>query len=499
VAWAGNDLAPAGHTIRATLIDPFGRIVSQSRPQGAGGGFGEDEVHDPQFGTWTLVVFDSTGAPYSGPLHFTITAASFHDVAGAVTGSRLLKPGASTTFAVRVTAPSSPGDDSQAVTFQTAFGNASQPPAASIPVSLRALVPVGTGAAGTFRGTVTGGNARMALAGVELAYQFDVPGGVPSIGVDVALASPGLQLFGILADPAGSPVDAQGTALPDGSPTNLQTMHLTWANPVAGRWSLHLATVDGSQSVLTSVPFSGRISFDRAAVHATGVPNSAATVLRGGTTATATIHVTNTGTAPELYSVDPRLARDSVLSLNSLTQTSGTLPLDVAQLANIPQFVVPPFSTQLQVAAASTVPIDFTTSPNFGSPEILSVTHGASATATYSAPDIAASAWSCPPTEIGPGAAVPAAFSCGAAATTRTFDPAVDSSTGNIWSVLEGLTSNYAPLVLQPGQSGDITVTFTPGASAGTVVSGFLAVESFNFNTISSDQLARIPYRYTVG
>ncbi|HLY82334.1 MAG TPA: hypothetical protein VKQ71_05075, partial [Acidimicrobiales bacterium] len=347
--------------------------------------------------------------------------------------------------------------------------------------------------------TLTGGNARMALAGEALAYQFDVPHGVHSIDVDVKVRAAGYQLFGILADPNMSPVDAQGTALPDGSPTSLQTMHLTWANPMPGRWSLNLVTFFGNQSLLTSVPIGGTISFDRTAITASGLPDSKSSTLPRGTPATAIIHVTNSGKSPELYSVDPRLNQDSVLSLTSATKTSGTLPLDVAQLATIPQFVVPPFSTDLEIAAASTVPINFTTSPTFGTPEIGSVTHGDNAIVTYSAPDIAASLWSCPPTEIGPGPSVATVFSCGAAATTKTFDLAVDSSTGNIWSALEGLTATYNPLLLQPGQSRDITVTITPTAPTGTVVSGFLAVESFNFNTISSDQFAMIPYRYTVG
>src|SRR5262249_5776375 len=155
-------------------------------------------------------------------------------------------------------------------TFQTAFGNASEPAAASIPVSLRALVPVTNRADGTFVATLTGGNARMQLAGVDLAYQFDVPAGVHAIGIDVEVGAPGYQLIGVLTDPRMSPVDAQGTALPDGSGTNQQTMHLTWTNPVPGRWGLNLVSFAGNQSLLTSVPVTGTISFSRAAVGATG-------------------------------------------------------------------------------------------------------------------------------------------------------------------------------------------------------------------------------------
>jgi hypothetical protein len=81
---------------------------------------------------------------------------------------------------------------------------------------------------------------------------------------------------------------------------------------------------------------------------------------------------------------------------------------------------------------------------------------------------------------------------------TRTFDPAVSSSTGDVWSALENVTTTFSPLVLQPGQSGDITVTITPTASRGTLVRGFLAVETWNPITISSDQLVKLPYRYRV-
>jgi hypothetical protein len=109
--------------------------------------------------------------------------------------------------------------------------------------------------------------------------------------------------------------------------------------------------------------------------------------------------------------------------------------------------------------------------------------------------------WSCAPNEIGPytGPAPAANFACGASATTRAFDAGVDSSTGNIWSNVEGLTPTYVPLRLEAGKSGDITVTLTSTGDKGATVSGFLAVETFNFNSISSDQVGRLPYRYTVG
>lgn len=57
----------------------------------------------------------------------------------------------------------------------------------------------------------------------------------------------------------------------------------------------------------------------------------------------------------------------------------------------------------------------------------------------------------------------------------------------------------YTPLTLAPGQSGTITVTITPNAPKGTVVSGFIAVDTFNQATSSGDEIINIPYTYTVG
>ena len=499
VAWLGNDSVPSGNTVRVSLFDAMGRMVAQSRPQGQAGGFGEDEIHNPAPGVWTLVVFDSTGSPYKGPLNYAISGARFHNVAGAVSpAAETLAPGATGTFLVQVTTPSGPGDRAEAVVFATSAPEESAAAGVgqggTIPITTRALIPLGRNG-GSFQGVLTGGNARMPFYGQEIVYQFDVPAGMPALNVDVTVQAPGYQLFGFLADPNRFPVDVQGTSLQDGSGTNLQTMHLTWARPMPGRWSLDLTQVNGIQSLLTSVPVGGRVSFDRAQVSSSGIPNSAATHLAAGKAVTATIHIVNTGNSPAEYSLDPRLNQNTALSLNSLTPTSGSLPINSFPF---PEFVVPPFSNGLIMAATSTVPINFDTSPAFGFPDVLSVTHGNNAVVMLHAADIPASIWSCTPTEIGPGPATSTNYSCGALASTRAFDSTVTSSTGNIWPALEGLTASYSPLVLMPGQSGDITVTFTPSGSSGTVVSGFIAVETFNFNTVSSDQLVNVPYSYTI-
>jgi hypothetical protein len=501
VAWQ-TDTQPTS-VVRVSLFDPHGRMAAHSRPQGPGAGFGEDEVHNPTFGTWTMVVFYTFfagGKPYAGPVHYSVTGAHFQNLTGAISPTdQLVQPGASATFQVHLTTPLAPGDRAQAVVFGSSLsGNTIEPPLASLPVILRSVVPVDNKTGGAFAGSLTGGNGRMSFAGFDVPYQFDVPQDTPAINVDVAIGGPGFQIYGFLADPSMSPVDVQTTQLADGSPGNLKTLHLSWLHPTAGRWNLDLVQIGGASSPTTSSPFKGTITFDKPAVTATGLP--AGTVIPQGSKVKATIHVLNNGNSPALYSIDPRLDQDATLSLNSLFPTTGKLPIDSAS-TSFPQFIVPPFTSRLDMAATSTVPISFSTSPSFGTPEIASTSINTDAVVSVEAADIAPSLWSCAPGEIGPYAttASKADFACGASAVTRAFDAGVDSSTGNIWSNLEGLTPKYAPLTLAPGKSGDITVTVTSTGDKGTVVSGALAVETFNFNTVSSDQVASLLYSYQVG
>jgi hypothetical protein len=121
--------------------------------------------------------------------------------------------------------------------------------------------------------------------------------------------------------------------------------------------------------------------------------------------------------------------------------------------------------------------------------------------AQATAAELPASIWSCAPSEQGPfsGTAPSTTYSCGAFATTNAFAPDVSTSAGNEWGDLELGTSSYNPLVLNPGQTGTITVAITPTDPAGTQVHGFLTLETFNFNTISSDEAASFPYAYKVG
>ena len=73
------------------------------------------------------------------------------------------------------------------------------------------------------------------------------------------------------------------------------------------------------------------------------------------------------------------------------------------------------------------------------------------------------------------------------------------STSGDIWAVSVDPNATYSPLTLDPGQSGTITLTITPNAPKGTVIRGFIGVDTFNLGTDAGDELVNIPYSYKVG
>jgi len=86
-----------------------------------------------------------------------------------------------------------------------------------------------------------------------------------------------------------------------------------------------------------------------------------------------------------------------------------------------------------------------------------------------------------------------------AVANTNPFDPAVTSTSGDVWAQSVNASAPYSPLTLGPGQKGTITLTITPNAPKGTVVHGFMGVDTLNLATASGDELVNIPYTYKVG
>ena len=191
-----------------------------------------------------------------------------------------------------------------------------------------------------------------------------------------------------------------------------------------------------------------------------------------------------------------------------------TLPLTSTQV--LPSFKVPPEVSRLDVAALSPTPFSLELAPGTktppyvgtGSPDLLESSGRRAApaigeyraTISVQAPEVAVGPWDSSVALYGPfapnGGANPSKVDLSATATGQPFDPAVDSSTGDHWSPLSPIDR---PRTVPPGSEVAIRVQITPDGTPGTVVKGFLYVDAYNANTGSADELAAIPYTYTIG
>ncbi len=499
-------------TVREILIDPKGRYAQYSDPQGLGSGFADAQVHQPAAGTWTLLIFGRHTSNYEGAVSFQETAQTFRTVPHAVTpASRVVRPGKSASFTVKVPAPTKPGFFTGAVVFHSNR----QPKLGTIPVVSEAKVPVTTKKAGKFTGTLIGGNGRPGAYAQELSYEFTVPKGVHDLNVNMHASHDGYLLLGQLVDPHGNAVDSQLSFQQVdsfGNSDNTNAVQLVWADPTPGTWRVNVANglfyLPGLDvySGLTHATLQGTVSFNTSRVTATGMPSG---TLTPGSTVTAQVQVKNTGVEPETYQLDPRTTTQTQYAGVSVTNTSGMLPITFGD--PIPQYIVPPFSSQLKVDASTTgsTPIQFDLSPYWGAPDVLSpVSSGGATSVTVSKPF--ASAWAPAPSEVGPfaSAETPEDYSTSATISTLGFDDNAVPGTGNVWANVLGESSQpVKPLFLLPGQTGTMNLTFTvPSGAAGTTITGQVPVETFPTNSFttgvgdwSSDVLKVLQYSYTLG
>jgi subtilisin family serine protease len=470
-----------------TLFDPDGNVAAYSLIGANQSGFGHVEVHNPIQGLWTAVLFTVSNAPYFGPVQFSYSTEQFHSVGSVTPSSSTLAPGQHGTFHVSVTAGQA-GDESLSLHLGTGASNDG-----SIPVVLRALVPLNAGG-GSFSGTLTGGGNSF-NAGQEFTYQFNVPRGKPSLNVGIALRDPNYGLEGFLIDPNGEALDAQTTANDNLAPG--PTMQFFRGAPQPGLWTLVLLValpVDGSH---LSEPFTGSVGFAAPAVTSSGLPHSAHTVLPAGVPVTATITVTNAGNIAKDYFADARLRKRAQLALLGSDVSNVALPLS---LTAQPNWLVPPGTSSLTVAAQGTAPITMDVSWAFGDPDFLGGSFEDSSVAKLSAPEVAPGFFFGLPEATGPfTSATNATVNLAAVANTNQFDSAVSASTGDVWAQSVNPNAPYSPITLAPGQSGTITLTITPNARRGTVVRGFVGVDTLNLATASGDELTEIPYAYRVG
>jgi len=518
------------------LLDPQGRYTSYTRPQGAGSGYGHVDVTNPVPGVWTAVLFTPS---YNGAVHLDVSSSRFTSI-GTVTRDQgtdvVLQPGQTGSYTVQTTLPAQPGDTSAQVVFTGADGSSV---AGAIPVVLRTLVPLGpTG--GSFTGTLTGGNGRAGASPVQ-TYLFDVPNGLKDLDLGLSIADNNYNLEGVLVDPNGLPIDVQSTQTgatnaATGQPVYTNTMQFFRRDPQPGRWRFVLLinySVSGRQ---TSLPFNANIQFNGVGVETRGVPNDAGVTLAQGASVTVPVTVTNTGNTAKDFFIDPRLITTTVYSLGGYTQ-----PLPLTATESDPLFVVPSESNELSVAAESyapTVPISMDVfnengaAPygGTGSPDIEAMayldplTGNRAAIVDTKAPEVVPGFWGAQPAEVGPysdAGPTPSTVATGAAVVAQIFDTATVPSTGDGWDYLTAFNTGaapsapdnfYKPLTLGQGQQGTINVRITPDAAPGTVVHGFLYVDTFNtysapstkrgfpnLTTDIGDELVAIPYTYTVG
>jgi hypothetical protein len=486
-----------------SLLDPSGREAAESNPQGLGSGYANVGIGNPQAGVWTAVVWTrKTGVAgsYSGPVQFTWGAEHFVNF-GRVSPDHLdLGPGEQATVTADFDMPAQPGDLAVAIRFDQSPGPAAY---AAIPVTLRTLVPTGS-TGGNFTGTLTGGNGR-AGAGPTQTFDFDVPKGVNDMSLTLEIADNGYLLEGLLVDPNGM----QLSVMPNQDPGTgaaqfgLQTSHYA---PQPGRWRFVLVQNYTSSGNQTTLPFTARIGFNSAQITATGLPNSASTQLSASASpVTIPIQVTNTGPVNKLYYADARLGTYAVTQLPALA---------CSQVTTLPgacgAWYLPTQTSTAAFLAQSTSPItmdafsDVGTGVGYtGNPDIYAkpVAPGTVA-AVLSEPELPYSLWVAYPSLIGPygpAGASTAPVTTSAYVLAKSFDLAVSADSGDVWTDLVLGTQTFNPLELAPGQSGVINVTITPDPTqVGKTVSGFIYIDTFDFNVYTGDEVVSIPYSYTV-
>jgi len=519
IAWLAT--TQPSSAVSMSLFDPSGAFVNNTDPQGPrpGSGYGKATVRNPAPGVWhaILITFGfASRLSYHGLVRLDVAERRFAPAGSISPAARVLAPGQHATFTASVRTPTQPGNASDVVVFPSPSGKSTQ--IGAIPISLRSLVPLGSGG-GSFSGTIRGGNGCSGSPGQQLSYGFDVPAGLRDMDISLRVADPSNNLVGTLVDPEGQPVDVQTTVAAIDLPTNTPTfytgaMQFFRRNPLPGRYQFVLsvnATVSGAS---TAQPFEARIAYNQAFVRSRGVPDSAKTVLPLGQAASATVLVGNSGIVSKNIFLDARLATKGSVALMAPSSYSVTLPLTSTQ--QLPNFVVPPEVSQLEVAAFAPTPFSLelypstSTPPNVGtfSPDLVESSGRSAdptsgqyrATISVQASEVAVGPWGTGVALRGPyppnGGANPSKVDVSATATGQPFDPAVDSSTGDHWSPLSPIDR---PRTVPPGSEVAIRVLITPRGTPGTVVKGFLYVDAYNANTGSADELSAIPYSYTIG
>jgi hypothetical protein len=497
------------------LIDPSGRDVAYSIPQGFSSGYGHVDVVNPAAGTWTAIMWTRVAglaAAYTGPVQFSWSAERYVSFGSVSPASFDLAPGATQYVTARFRMPSQPGDQGVAIRFPSGGGwgggggggdDDGSVTHSEIPIALRTLIPIGQNG-GSFGGTLTGGNGRFSNQPTQ-TFAFDVPRGVNNMSLNLQISDPNYLLAGLLVDPNGLPLSFEMNV--DASANSAGAMQLNRANPAPGRWRFVLLIDYFTSGNQTTLPFTAQIGFNTAQVSAPGLPNDPHMQVSASSPTVVPITITNTGGLAQAYFADARLEALTNLEL-------GTFPacLPATELpGGCFGAYLPTQTRSVEFVNSSSVPITMDASYGSGffaafpsTPDVYAQPAGSdTVTATETAPEVPWSVWFMVPSLVGPygpAGAPTTPVSATVFARTKAFDAAASADSGDAWADLTLGTNTYSPLVLAPGAAGTIQVTLAPtSAQVGTTVRGFIYIDTFNSATIfTGDEVVKLPYAYTV-
>ncbi|HET9896767.1 MAG TPA: S8 family serine peptidase [Streptosporangiaceae bacterium] len=495
IAYPGNPAKGNNQRVRLILVDPNGKFAAHSLPQGVGN-FGNVDVAHPAGGTWTGVIFSITKARNgtNGVVPWRVATENFVSFGSVSPATVKLAPGGTRTIHVHERAPRSAGDTSGSVVFDSSTAGVT-----TLPINIRSMIDVRHG--GAFSGVLNGGNGRPNGEGQEEFYEFQVKHNEADITANVSLTNDANDPVGAyLIDPNGN-LAGYGQNSINGT----QGLSLTAyaANPVKGTWTL---IVDFAEPVVgdeISQVFHGNVAFNAVKVSARALPHNASTQLAAGTPVTVPVTITNNGQQAEDFFVDPRLNSSTTVALAPFSQVSGlSLPLIVGS----PQWFMPTESSSVSVSATASLPVEFDYGPDQGDPDLVS-SIGTSPSASYTVPagSLNNGFWFATPSEIGPypNGAPAGTVSMSMSVTTKAFDSAVSSDTGDLELAATNPATTFSPVVINPGQSATVNITITPSGASGSVVRGTLYIDDFltnvpPFGQQGADELIGLPYSYTI-
>lgn len=505
-AYPGDPAGGLPGRVRLSLVDPAGQFAGHSIPQGVGN-HGDVDVQHPTAGTWTATVFSnvSTSAGTTGKVVWRVATQTYRRFASVSPSTVRIPAHSSRRVTVSTRSPSSPGDQAGSIVFASDRASAGT---STLAVTLRSRVDLGRG--GRFAGTLTGGNGRGGQ-GQAAFYQFRVQRGTRDITADVALSKDAGDPVGLyLIGPDGQTRGYGQASLGAAAGKKASAFALA---PQPGLWTLIIVFADPVVGDRVSQPYSGRVVIDRGRASAPGLPTGAGTVLPAGVGTVVPVTVRNPGAAPEALFVDARTSALTTLTLanqNPDSTDAASLPYD----GDGPYWFVPSESRSITTVGTGTVPTVFDLSLAAGDPDIVSrgATAGslcATTTTASLAPSggqVASGFWSASPAECGPFDAPEPAGSVDLTTTVQAegFDAQVASPTGDLELTATDPDTTASPIVVPGGGTVTIPVTITPTATAGTVVSGTIYVDDLvddvpPYGQAAGDELAALPYTYTVG